>query len=65
MEVNKMKSEYLDFDNCSSNGAFTVPSDDNLDMLSLLNYCRKNNIQYSDLSDEEISLFRIRNKKAN
>ena len=52
-----MEKNYLELDNVTSNGAFTLPSEADMDMLALREYCKKCHMRYEDLSDTEIKRF--------
>jgi len=40
------------------NGMLTDPVGESLDMLKLMQYCKKNNIAYDKLTDAEVNQFR-------
>ncbi len=52
-------------DKATPDGTFTTPSKMNIDMLALRQYCKKNNIPYESLTDEDLKKFVITNKLAN
>lgn len=52
-----MLNEYMDLDKQTENGAFTEPTKKDIDMLSLMAYCKKNNILYGSLTELEIDQF--------
>lgn len=58
-----MQNSYLDFDNCSQNGAFTESTKKDINMLALMEYCRVKKIPYEQLTEHEINRFLIRDKK--
>ena len=53
-----MDRYYLDFDREIKDGVLAVHSDDDIDMLALRDYCKKNSIAYKDLSEYEIDKFK-------
>ena len=57
--VSNMFEKFLEFDELSPDGTFTVSSRDDIDMLALREYCLKNRIGYGDLSDINIMEFKI------
>ena len=60
-----MKNEYVEMDKATPDGTFTTPSKMNIDMLALRQYCKKNNIPYESLTDEDLKKFVIANRLAN
>lgn len=52
-------NDYIKLDELSENGSFTVPTKENINMLKLREYCKINNIQYENLTEEEIKRFTI------
>ena len=58
-----MQNSYLELDNATSNGAFTLPSEADMDMLTLREYCKKQHMRYEDLSDVELERFTKRQAK--
>lgn len=57
----KKDDEYLidshKSDESVSDGVYVVPVEDNLDIMELRKYCNSNNINASELTDEEIKKF--------
>lgn len=60
-----MQKKCLNFDSKSPDGTFTVPSNDDIDMLALREYCKTNGIDFGKLTDEEIRQFKRKMKKVN
>ena len=58
-----MKNNYLELDIATNNGAFTLPSETDMDMLALREYCKKRRMRYEDLSDSELRRFTKRPEK--
>lgn len=52
--------EYIKLDECSPDGTFTIPSKERINMLYLRKYCKVNNIDYENLTEEEIKSFIIK-----
>jgi hypothetical protein len=65
MEVSMMKNEYVEMDQLTPDGTFTIPSKMNIDMLALRKFCKENNIPYENLTDEDIKKFIIANRQVN
>ena len=57
-----MNNTYLELDNTTNNGAFTLPSEADMDMFALREYCKKRHMRYEDLSDLELNQFKNRPK---
>jgi len=57
-----MLNNYEKLDEMAIDGMFTVPSINNYDMLGIRKYCKDKNKPYSELTDEEINFFTIRNR---
>lgn len=53
---------YHDFDKLSEDGVFTVPSQRKLNMRALLDYCKSNNRNPEELSEDEIKRFEANNQ---
>ena len=49
---------FAQIDSGVKGGVFAVHSDDDIDMLALREYCKKNNVAYKDLKEYEIDKFR-------
>ena len=60
-----MKNEYVQMDIVTLDGTFTTPSKMDIDMLALRQYCKKNNISYESLTDEDLKKFIIASRLAN
>lgn len=62
MNINKLK-KMIEFDEIvgkEANGIFTAPSEgstDNFDLRGLIKYCKNNDIDISNVTDEEIEMF--------
>lgn len=59
-----MKNEYVEMDKVTPDGTFTIPSEMNIDMLALRQYCKQNNIPYESLTDEDLKKFVIASRLA-
>ena len=53
-----MLNEYLKFDEQTPDGTFTMPSKDDLDILALKEFCKKNGIKLNSLTEDKIEQFR-------
>ena len=58
-----MQNGYLELDNATGNGTFTLPSEADMDMLALREYCKNRHIRYEDLSDLDLERFTKRQPK--
>ena len=58
-----MLQEYIKFDEALTNGVLVVPAKDDLDMKSLRDYCKQNDIKYDELTNKEMEKFIIKKSK--
>jgi alpha/beta superfamily hydrolase len=55
-----MNDVYFDLDDLSSDGTFTEPMSERVDIAAIVKYCKSKNINSDELSNEEIETFIIR-----
>lgn len=54
-----MRNEYLELDNLSDDGTFTLPLKDDFNLAAMTDYCKRKNIPCEDLTAKEVEMFVI------
>lgn len=59
MEKDDKLEDSQKLDELAYDGVYTVPGEDDLDVMKLRDYCKSNNIKANELTDEEIKQFEM------
>jgi len=51
--------KYSSIDEVVTDGCYTIHSDVHYNMKDLLDYCKKNKINYKDLTDDQLKQFQV------